>query len=334
MRFVVIVIFILMASVVKGQTPTFTFQCVCDYLTAADSTCDICNTTTQSRFFKGLLIYKNGVAHKWIEQPYTIIQNFDALTFKELIPGAETIRIELRGTAFDSIAQFRDSVLCPCAGTGVGGREYIAGPGIVIEGDTISAVDTSATNELQNLFDTISVAGQQSIVPNSQHTKLTLIEGVGITITTDSTAREITIEADTSLLATVNDIDVITLADSAELKAYTGIARGVVLRQAGREGLFTRTTTSRAHDGFHRGRPACLDGRPDKVRARSAWRDPVLIPDRDKASAVAGQAPRPGSSCRIAVAQVARLPANNSRHRGGGVEVVVQSSMQFWSFID
>ena len=110
--------------------------------------------------------------------------------------------------------------------------------------------DLSNTNELQNLFDTISVAGQQSIVPNSQHTKLTLIEGSGVTIITDSTAREITIEADTSLLATVNDIDVITLADSAELKAYTGIARGVVLRQQGREGLFTQTTTSRAHDGY------------------------------------------------------------------------------------
>jgi hypothetical protein len=352
-RFVVIVIFIVVASVVKGQTPTFTFQCVCDYLTAADSTCDICNTTTQSRFFKGLLIYKNGVAHKWIEQPYTIIQNFDALTFRELIPGAEQIRIELRGTAFDSIAQFRDSVLCPCSGTSTG-TTLIAGPGVNIWNDTIAAIpqqidtfdlvsgtadtirisltrdsvpyhyvilppdsdnqyidtlqltgttleislsgdgqplktvdlsslvadgdetivtagtgisvtgigtagnpyvitntgDLSNTNELQNLFDTISVAGQQSIVPNSQHTKLTLIEGVGLTITTDSTARGITIEADTSLLATVNDIDVITLADSAELKAYTGIARGVVLRQQGREGLFTRTTTSRAHDGY------------------------------------------------------------------------------------
>jgi hypothetical protein len=352
-RFVVIVIFILVASVVKGQTPTFTFQCVCDYLTAADSTCDICNTTTQSRFFKGLLIYKNGVAHKWIEQPYTIIQNFDALTFRELIPGAEQIRIELRGTAFDSIAQFRDSVLCPCSGTSTG-TTLIAGPGVNIWNDTIAAIpqqidtfdlvsgtadtirisltrdsvpyhyvilppdsdnqyidtlqltgttleislsgdgqplktvdlsslvadgdetivtagtgisvtgigtagnpyvitntgDLSNTNELQNLFDTIAVAGQQSIVPNSQHTKLTLIEGAGVTITTDSTAREITIEADTSLLATVNDIDVITLADSAELKAYTGIARGVVLRQFGREGVFTRSNTTLPHDGF------------------------------------------------------------------------------------
>ena len=352
-RFVIVIIFFVSAFVAKGQTPTFTFQCVCDYLTAADSTCDICNTTTQSRFFKGLLIYKNGVAHKWIEQPYTIIQNFDALTFRELIPGAEQIRIELRGTAFDSIAQFRDSVLCPCSGTSTG-TTLIAGPGVNIWNDTIAAIpqqidtfdlvsgtadtirisltrdsvpyhyvilppdsdsqyidtlqltgttleislsgdgqplktvdlsslvadgdetivtagtgisvtgigtagnpyvitntgDLSNTNELQNLFDTIAIAGQQSIVPNSQHTKLTLIEGVGVAITTDSTAREITIEADTSLLATVNDIDVITLADSAELKAYTGIARGVVLRQQGREGLFTRTTTSRAHDGY------------------------------------------------------------------------------------
>jgi len=352
-RFVIVIIFFVSAFVAKGQTPTFTFKCVCDYLTAADTNCDICTSTLQSRFFKGLLIYKNGVAHKWIEQPYTIIQNFDALTFRELIPGAEQIRIELRGTAFDSIAQFRDSVLCPCSGTSTG-TTLIAGPGVNIWNDTIAAIpqqidtfdlvsgtadtirisltrdsvpyhyvilppdsdsqyidtlqltgttleislsgdgqplktvdlsslvadgdetivtagtgisvtgigtagnpyvitntgDLSNTNELQNLFDTIAIAGQQSIVPNSQHTKLTLIEGVGVAITTDSTAREITIEADTSLLATVNDIDVITLADSAELKAYTGIARGVVLRQQGREGLFTRTTTSRAHDGY------------------------------------------------------------------------------------
>lgn len=52
------------------------------------------------------------------------------------------------------------------------------------------------------------------------------------------------------LLGTGAESDVITLADSAALKAYTGIARGVVLRQQGREGLFTQTTTSRAHDGY------------------------------------------------------------------------------------
>lgn len=44
--------------------------------------------------------------------------------------------------------------------------------------------------------------------------------------------------------------DVITLADSAALKAYTGVARGVVLRQFGREGLFTRSSTTIAHDGY------------------------------------------------------------------------------------
>ena len=166
MRFVVIVIFILMASVVKGQTPTFTFQCVCDYLTAADSTCDICNTTTQSRFFKGLLIYKNGVAHKWIEQPYTIIQNFDALTFKELIPGAEQIRIELRGTAFDSIAQFRDSVLCPCSGTSTG-TTLIAGPGVNIWNDTIAAIpqQIDTFDLVSGTADTIRISLTRDSIP-------------------------------------------------------------------------------------------------------------------------------------------------------------------------
>lgn len=119
---------------------TFTFECFCGYLTAADSNCDVCNTSTQTRMFRGLLIRKNGTAFKWIEQPYTILQTFNALTFKELIfPNPEQIRIELSGTAFDSIAQFRDSVLCPCSG-GAGILTLVAGPGISIYGDTIASI--------------------------------------------------------------------------------------------------------------------------------------------------------------------------------------------------
>lgn len=134
-----------------AQAPAFTFECFCGYLTEADSNCDICTTSLQSRMFKGLLIYKDSVAYRWIEQPYTILQNYDALTFKELIPGAEQIRIALSGTPFDSIAQFRDSVLCPCAGGAP--TVFIAGPGIIISGDTISAVDTSAVNEAWTVSD-------------------------------------------------------------------------------------------------------------------------------------------------------------------------------------
>ncbi len=164
MRFVFVIILFLSAFVAKGQTPTFTFQCVCDYLTAADSTCDICNTTTQSRFFKGLLIYKNGVAYKWIEQPYTIIQNFDALTFRELIPGAEQIRIELLGTAFDSIAQFRDSVMCPCV---FGGVTLIPGPGINIYNDTIASIpqQIDTFDLVSGAADTIRISISRDSVP-------------------------------------------------------------------------------------------------------------------------------------------------------------------------
>jgi len=44
--------------------------------------------------------------------------------------------------------------------------------------------------------------------------------------------------------------DVVTLEDSAALKAYTGAATAIMLKQYGREGMFIRQTTSRAHDGF------------------------------------------------------------------------------------
>ena len=80
--FSLLVFFSVLAYWTKAQTPTFTFECFCGYLMPADTNCDICNSTTQSRYFKGLLIRKNGTAFKWIEEPYTIIQNFDALTFK------------------------------------------------------------------------------------------------------------------------------------------------------------------------------------------------------------------------------------------------------------
>lgn len=128
----------------------FTFECVCGYLTEADSNCDVCTSGQQSRFFRGLLIYKDSVAFKWIEQPYTIIQNFDALTFRELIPNGEQIRIALVGTQFDSIQHFRDSVMCPCSGTTT---VFVAGPGIIISGDTISAVDTTDLNEIWTISD-------------------------------------------------------------------------------------------------------------------------------------------------------------------------------------
>lgn len=139
MNKVVVVIFILVGFAPVLTAQTYTFECFCGYLTPADANCDVCNTTTQSRYFKGLLIRKNGTPFKWIEQPYTVLQNFDALTFKELVPMPEQIRIELSGTAYSTIAGFRDSTMCPCEAGG-GGTTLIAGPGVNIFNDTIAAI--------------------------------------------------------------------------------------------------------------------------------------------------------------------------------------------------
>ena len=121
----ILFILLLISSGLNAQT--FTFECLCTYLTAADSNCDICNANIQSRLFKGILIRKNGTAFKWIDQPYIVQFQGNNATFRELIPNGENITITLAGTPFDSIPQYQDSIKCPCAGSD---NFFIAGPGI------------------------------------------------------------------------------------------------------------------------------------------------------------------------------------------------------------
>lgn len=184
-------IFVLLGSLtVKGQT--FTFECICDYVTAADSNCDICNTNIQSRLFKGILIRKNATAFKWIDQPYIVQFQGNNATFKELIPNGEVITITLAGTPFDSIPQYQDSIKCPCAGSD---NFFIAGPGIYFSGDTISAFDVSPINELQfvdsfyisagNLYvslDRDSVAASVVTLPVPTGAETIVTAGTGISV--------------------------------------------------------------------------------------------------------------------------------------------------------
>lgn len=142
----ILFILLLLSSGLNAQT--FTFECLCAYLTAADANCDICNANIQSRLFKGILIRKDGTAFKWIDQPYIVQFQGNNATFKELIPNGENITITLAGTPFDSIPQYQDSIKCPCAGSE---NFFIAGPGIYFSGDTISAFDISPINELQTV---------------------------------------------------------------------------------------------------------------------------------------------------------------------------------------
>lgn len=143
-----VILFLLgMFGIERASAQTFTFECVCDYVTPPD--CDICNSQTQSRLLNGLLIRRSGVAFKWIEYPYMVrIQGTNAVIQELIFPNPETVTINLAGTGFANMSEYMDSLQCNCGG---GSVSFIAGPGILISGDTISAVDTSATNEIQQV---------------------------------------------------------------------------------------------------------------------------------------------------------------------------------------
>ena len=148
-----ILFFILAFCPAAATAQTFTFECVCDYVVPPD--CDICNTQVQSRLMNGLLIRRSGAAFKWIEYPYLVkIQGQNAVIQELVFPNPESVTINLSGTGFATMSEYMDSLQCNCGGGS--GPMYIAGPGILISGDTIRAVDTSATNEIQRL-DTFSI---------------------------------------------------------------------------------------------------------------------------------------------------------------------------------
>lgn len=91
---------------------TFTFECVCENVSGAR--CDICNTVTQSRFFCGLLVKRNGVPHKWIDSPYIVKWNGTTAHIQEIIPAAEQIQISLLGTQWTELDSFKNAIMCPC----------------------------------------------------------------------------------------------------------------------------------------------------------------------------------------------------------------------------
>lgn len=74
---------------------------------------------------------------------------------------------------------------------------FAAGSGVTLSRSsnelTITAVDASTTNELQNIFQTISVSGQSDVVADGTTDALTLVNGTGITITTNAGTDAVTI---------------------------------------------------------------------------------------------------------------------------------------------
>lgn len=167
-RGVAILLFLL--SVAFGhnaKAQAFTFECLCDYVTAADNNCDICNTSIQSRLFCGVLIRKNGTAFKWIDQPYIIKFNGNNATFQELIPASETITVSLAGTEYGTLDSLKMAVDCPC-NTGVDGALFYASDSLehapIYLGDTLMVVgrgiiDVSFDSLLQKYVITADTSG-------------------------------------------------------------------------------------------------------------------------------------------------------------------------------
>lgn len=142
-KFICFWVFVLM--VLSANAQTYQFECVCAQL-SGDS-CDVCPVTNvKARTFSGLIIYKNGDYYKWIDRPYTIRKlSGNNVQFLEQIPNPDNVTINLAYTAFSTLDGFIDSTNCNCNDGGI--VTLVEGPGIVISGDTISAVDTSYQNE-------------------------------------------------------------------------------------------------------------------------------------------------------------------------------------------
>lgn len=106
-------LFVCLAGQVSGQT--FTFSCICNPdMTGSD--CDVCPTQgLSSRSFIGLLVYRNGVANKWIDEPYTVrVRANETIEFLEQIPNGDKITIARYQTNFVTMQGFIDSTFCQC----------------------------------------------------------------------------------------------------------------------------------------------------------------------------------------------------------------------------
>jgi len=112
-----------------ASAQTFTFECICAPVTG--DTCDICptNTALDSRTFNGLLVYRNGIPYKWIDEPYTIKRYLNStLEFLEQIPSPDKVTIAISQTPYWTMSGFVDSTTCFCnTGGGTPGGDSLNG---------------------------------------------------------------------------------------------------------------------------------------------------------------------------------------------------------------
>ena len=198
--------------------------------------CDVCSPTLLSRTFNGILIRKNGVAHKWIDEPYTIRQQSgNILQFVEQIPNPDQINISLTQTPFSTIQGFIDSTVCFCTSGGGGGTTYYAGTGILISGDTIYNAGDLLTNNEGVLGVGAGGANSSLITSNTTGANGVTVQGwsgINVSETTSTNGGKVIISAiDTSA---TNEIQNLSLSEqSLGISGGTGVTLPVIGITAG-----------------------------------------------------------------------------------------------------
>ncbi len=106
-------------AVIHASAQTYTFECFTTSGLEGDS-CDICPTSlVTSRSFNGLLIYRDSVPYKWIDQPYSIrerpgdiLEYWEHTRAPEHTFAPEKIQIWIGQTNFSTLQGFKDSTFC------------------------------------------------------------------------------------------------------------------------------------------------------------------------------------------------------------------------------
>jgi hypothetical protein len=122
----------------------------------------------------------------------------------------------------------------------------VAGTGVTITGDAVGdavTITNSSPNVDQNLFGSIAVSGQASVIPNSTATALSLLSGGGITFTTNNTNKSITV-ANSSPNVDQNIFS--TVRVSGETDVTTASTNGVLTFVAGTNTTLTTDNTGKS----------------------------------------------------------------------------------------
>jgi hypothetical protein len=121
---------------------------------------------------------------------------------KRSVKGA-ALTFDEQDANFQNLKDATINITAGTGGTGVsidlnGNLTLVAGTGVTLTGDNTAKTITVASTASNNIFSTIAVAGQSSVVADSTTDTLTLVAGSNVTLTTNAATDTITIATSVS----------------------------------------------------------------------------------------------------------------------------------------